>query len=85
MSADALAYGLVAVVLQLHDSGWHPVAYASRALSQAESRYAQIEKEALALTWTCERFSDYVLGKEIQLETSANSGIAGLNTLYIFK
>ena len=30
--------------------------------SQAESRYAQIEKEALALTWSCEKFSNYVLG-----------------------
>ena len=26
-------------------------------------RYVQIEKEALALMYVCEKFSDYVLGK----------------------
>jgi len=69
ISVDASAYGLGAVLLQRHDTGWRPVAFASRSLSQAESRYAQIEKEALALTWACERFSEYVLGKVIELET----------------
>ena len=69
ISADASSYGLGAVLLQLHEIGWRPVAFASRALSQSESRYAQIEKEALALTWACEKFTEYVLGKVIQLET----------------
>ena len=45
------------------------MAFASRSLTDTERRYAQIEKEALALTWACERFSEYVLGKQIQLET----------------
>ena len=36
---------------------------------ETESRYAQIEKEALALTWSCETFSRYILGKPVQLET----------------
>lgn len=31
--------------------------------------YTQIEKEALALTWACKRFSEYIIGKEILLET----------------
>ena len=38
-------------------------------LSETEMRYAQIEKEALALVYACEKFSDYVLGKPILLET----------------
>jgi hypothetical protein len=69
ISADASAYGLGAVLLQKHGSDWRPVAFASRALTETESRYAQIEKEALALTWSCEKFSSYVLGKPVQLET----------------
>ena len=46
-----------------------PVAYASRSMTDTERRYAQIEKEALAITWACERFADYILGKAIQVET----------------
>ena len=69
ISADASAYGLGAVLLQEHGSDWRPVAFASRALTETESRYAQIEKEALALTWSCEKFSSYILGKPVQLET----------------
>ena len=69
VSADASAYGLGAVLLQKIDNHWKPVAYASRSMSERERRYAQIEKEALAATWACEKFSDFVLGKHIVLET----------------
>ena len=69
ISADASSYGLGAVLLQYHSDTWKPVAFASHSLTDTEHRYAQIEKEALALTWACERFSEYVLGKQIQLET----------------
>jgi len=44
VSADASAYGLGAVLLQTDQStGWRPVAYASRALSDTEQRYSQID------------------------------------------
>ena len=69
ISADASAYGLGAVLLQLQNGLWQPVAFASRALSETETHYAQIEKEALALTWALERFAEYVLGKKVILET----------------
>ena len=70
ISADASAYGLRAVLMQSQDcTTWQPVAFASRALTETESRYAQIEKEALALVYACEKFSDYVLRKDIFLET----------------
>ena len=63
ISADATSYGIEAVLLQQIDEKWLSVAYASRAMTTTESQYAQIEKEALAIMWACEKFSSYVLGK----------------------
>ena len=60
--------GLGAVLLKQHNE-WKPVAFASRSMTDTEKRYSQIEKEALALVWACKKFSDYVIGKSIQLET----------------
>ena len=42
-----------------------PVAYASRALTPTETRYAQIEKELLAIVYGCDHFEPYVYGKEV--------------------
>ena len=69
ISADASAYGLGGVLLQKQQDQWRPIAFSSRSLSETELRYAQIEKEALALTWALEKLSEYTLGKVIQLET----------------
>ena len=62
VSADASSFGLGAVLPQSDKQMWKLVAYASRALSDTERRYAQIEKEGLATMWACEKFSTYILG-----------------------
>ncbi|UYV80674.1 K02A2.6-like, partial [Cordylochernes scorpioides] len=69
-SADASSYGLGAVLKQEHEANeWRPVAFASRTVTKTEQGYAQIEKEALAITWACERFKDFVVGKTFLIET----------------
>ncbi|CAC5380359.1 unnamed protein product [Mytilus coruscus] len=46
-----------------------PVAYASRALTQTQQRYPQIEKETLAIVYGCNKFHKYVYGRQVQIET----------------
>ena len=69
LSADASKNGLGAVLLQQYQNAWAPVAYASRAMTTAEMRYAQIEKEPLAITYACERFHQYIYGQQVEVET----------------
>ncbi|KAI4890341.1 hypothetical protein NFI96_013731, partial [Prochilodus magdalenae] len=70
VSADASSFRLGAVLPQKQGEGYlKPVAYSSRALTETEKRYAQIEKEALAITWACEWFSDYLVGIRFHVET----------------
>ena len=70
LSANASSLGLGAVLVQEQDNKEKkPVAYASRSMTSTEQRYAQIEKEALAITSACEKFNDYIVGKDILTET----------------
>ncbi len=65
LSADASQHGLGAVCLQQGA----PVAFASRALTPTESRYAQIEKEILALVFATHKFHDFIYGRPVTVET----------------
>ena len=86
VNADASSYGIGGVVLQKQEDGsWKPISYVSRALTPTEARYSQIEKECLAFIWTCERSSDYILGKEIIGETDHKPLIPLLTTYVLDK
>ena len=70
VSADANKSALGAVLLQeTEENRWQPVEYASRKMTDAEIRYAMIEKEALAITWACEKFDYYLVGRKFEIET----------------
>ncbi|XP_043203586.1 uncharacterized protein K02A2.6-like [Amphibalanus amphitrite] len=62
VSADASSYGIGGCILQKHGSSFKPVAFCSRSLTDTETRWAQIEKELLAATWTCEKMHMFLSG-----------------------
>ena len=61
IQSDASQKGLGATLLQKGQ----PVAFASRSLSTTEQQYAQVEKkECLAIVFACERFNQYLQGRD---------------------
>ncbi|KAG5874126.1 hypothetical protein JTB14_015046 [Gonioctena quinquepunctata] len=68
ISADSSSYGLGACLIQTSEGKNEIVAYASRLLSDTEKRYAQIEREALALAWAADEFSEYITGILLQTD-----------------
>lgn len=65
LSVDSSKHGLGAVLLQKGK----PIAYASKALSEAQQQYSQLEKEALAISFGCNRFHQYLFGKHFLVES----------------
>ena len=45
-----------------------PIEYASRALTQTERKWAQIEKETLAVVYSLERFDQYTYGRNVKVQ-----------------
>ena len=62
---DSSQSGLGAALMQ----NGHPIAYASRALTETESRYAQIEKEMLAIVFSVEKFNDFTFDRRTVFHT----------------
>ena len=62
LETDASGKGLGAVLLQKQDDGhYHPIAFASQALSETEQRYHSNKQEFLALKWAVtEQFCEYL-------------------------
>lgn len=65
IQADASQNGLGACLLQEKP----PIAYASRSLTAAEKNYAQIEKELLAIVFACNKFHQYIYGKQVEVQS----------------
>ena len=70
VQADASLRGLEgACLIQEHKGEDQPIAFASKSLMDAETRYANIERELLAIIFACQQFSTYLLGRSFIAES----------------
>ncbi|KAI2667414.1 Retrovirus-related Pol polyprotein from transposon 17.6 [Labeo rohita] len=69
LQTDASDTGLGAVLSQVRDGEEHPVMYISRKLTPAETRYAAVEREVLAIKWAVLELRYYLLGRRFTLMT----------------
>lgn len=67
LRTDASGVGLGAMLC--NGKTGKPVAYASRVLKPAETRYETIEQECLAIVWAVKIFRTYLLGRKFLIET----------------
>lgn len=66
LSVDASSTGLGATLIQ----EGQPIACVSRALTEVQTRYSQVEKELLAICFGVERFRQYIWARDsVQIET----------------
>ena len=65
IQCNASSLGLGAVLMR----EGHPLAYASGALMDPETRYATIEKEMLAIVFALEKWHQYVYGRHVVMKT----------------
>ena len=82
MHTDASEHGLGAVLYQDQDNGTtRVIAFASRNLSNAETRYHSSKLEFLALKWSiCDRFHEYLYGAHFKVFTDNNPLMYVLST-----
>ena len=65
IQCDASKKGLGAALLER----CKPIAYTSRVLTETEQRYAQIEKEMLAIVFSLEKFNQYTYGRHVKIQS----------------
>lgn len=69
---DASPKALGAVLVQYNDRGEaRVISFASKALSPTEQRYAQTQREALAIVWAVEHFYYFLMGRHFTVRTDA--------------
>ena len=68
LRTDASIGGVGGVLLQYYDDVPHPVAFASKKLSDCQKKYSTVERELLAIIFSVSKFRYYLLGRTFILE-----------------
>ena len=67
---DASDYAMGAVLGQRTEKIFKAIYYASKAFNEAQENYSTIEKEMLAMVFSCEKFRPYILGSHVVIHTN---------------
>ena len=70
VQADTSLRGLGACLIQQHKGKDQPIAFASKSLMDVETRYANTERELLAIVFACQHFSIYLLVRSFIAESN---------------
>ena len=73
VQTDASLVGLGAVLMQDAGDGPRPVAFISRKLTDAESKYHANELECLAIVWALKKLRSYVYGRRFSVCTDSSA------------
>jgi hypothetical protein len=65
IQTDASSTGIGSCLLQ----GGQPIAFASRAFTEAETRYSQIEKELMAIVYATSKFNHFIYGRATRVQS----------------
>jgi hypothetical protein len=68
VKTDTSNFGIGAILLQQQDSFWHPIAFMSKTLSEAERNYKIYDKELLAIIKALQTWQQYLLNAKEQFE-----------------
>src|SRR5258708_21890956 len=68
VEVDTSNYGTGAVLSQLQDEKWHPIAFMLKTLSEPERNYEIYDKELLAIIKALKTWRQYLLDAQEQFE-----------------
>lgn len=69
LTTDASPVGVAAILSHVIDNSERPIAYASRALTDSEKNYSQLDREALAIVYGVTHFYKFLIGRHFCLIT----------------
>lgn len=74
ITTDGCGYGIAAILEQsVFDEPYRPLAYASRTLTDCETRYTITEIECLAVVFALQKFRQYIHGRNFVVKTDHHS------------